>query len=351
MDTVFLNPADRKSSEVLSAERGECFWAKCGFRWKGWQRFPLWRTSLIALVSCALSLSAKESDPLDAVKIYTDVGFLEAGRKEALDLYIPAGAAPSGGFPAVVLVHGGGFVGGNKSDATPSLSSLLLAKRGFVVANINYCLSNPAAPTWPAPVMDCKNAVRFLRKFSAEYGVDPGNISIMGFSAGGQLALLAGMTESNIALEPEAPYPGVSSKVAAIVDFYGGTHFATRRKPNQTGAPTQEHYYDSGRNLLGGKGPEDNPALWELASPVSHVDPKDPPVLIVHGTGDTVVDYLQAEELARTLDGVGVPNKLILLPAVGHSFSLDKPKKASGSVDLTDEVVGFLRNLLRRPEK
>lgn len=271
------------------------------------------------------------------IRLWADVGFLGEGRTEKLDLLLPAGPAPEGGFPAVVMIHGGGFGGGSKNSQGNVANSVRLARAGFAVANIDYLLATRQRRSWPTALHDCKNAVRYLRIHAGRHGINPERISVIGFSAGGQLALLAGLTAGDTALSPEAPYPGVSDEVHAVVNFFGGTNFLTRRVVGKDGEPTSEPYYATARGLLGSHYPTQNPELWAQASPVTHVRADAPPILTIHGKRDRAVDYHQATELADALDRVGASNRLILVPELGHGFGGNPIPD-----ELFSEVVGFL---------
>ena len=158
----------------------------------------------------------------EGVTIVQNVAYLGAGREEKLDLYLPADRPEGTRSPAVVIIHGGGWSGGTKSARREFNIGTTLAKAGYVCASIDYRLANAGAPSWPTNVHDCKNAIRFLRARAAQYGVDAENMGVIGGSAGGHLSLMVGYTAGVKELEPEdGPYPGVSSRVKAVVDMYG----------------------------------------------------------------------------------------------------------------------------------
>ncbi len=272
----------------------------------------------------------------DGVTIEKDVGYLAPGRAEKLDLYIPAGRATGVRSPAVVIIHGGGWTGGDKGASREFNIATTLAKAGYVAASVNYRIDG--AERWPTNLFDCKNAVRFLRANAARYGVDVDRIGVIGGSAGGHLALMVGYTSGMPGLEPEAPYPGVSSAVRAIVDLYGPANLLTRRTTDAQGNPTGQVRLDS--KLLSTKATDDA-AGWRLASPVSHVRPGLPPTLILHGAADTTVDREQSLELARALEKAGVLHELLMLPGVGHTFDLQRWSGRELPTDLRPVVRGF----------
>jgi len=268
------------------------------------------------------------------VRTVPDVSYLEAGRSEKLDLYLPERAPGDPPSPAVVWIHGGGWTEGSKGEARAKQICGALAAAGYVCASIDYSLGqNP----WPANLLDCKNAVRFMRVRAADYHVDPDRVAVMGASAGGQLALMVGFTAGEPALEPQAPYPGVSDMVGVVVDFYGPANLQAPRPSRGSGRATES-----------GDG-EPNPALWRGASPVDHVRPDSPPVLIVHGTADAQLPISQAFELDRVLTKNGVAHEFVALENAGHNFDLTSWQGKPLPRDLRPVVLGFLRQYFGIP--
>ena len=269
-----------------------------------------------------------------------DVAFLENGRTETLDLYLPVGGEPETLRPAVVWIHGGGWWGGSKRGTRGISIGRDLAAAGYVVANPDYVLATEH-PTWPQALLDCKNAVRFLRANAEKYRIDPDRIAVMGGSAGGHLALMVAFTEGDEGLEPEGPWTGISSRVAAVGDFYGITNLLTRQLVDKEGKPTGKLAPGSCLRFTG-KSRADGADIWRFASPVTHVKPGLPPVFITHGKKDATVDYLQALELAKALEAAEVPHRMILLEKAGHSYDLRTSGGVPLELDLAAEVLEFL---------
>lgn len=279
--------------------------------------------------------------PPEGVIIERDVAYLPAGREEKLDLYLPANRPAQARSPAVVIIHGGGWTGGDKAAAREFNLGTTLAKAGYVCASVEYLKEGPNR--WPTNLHDCKNAVRFLRHSAEKYQVDAGHIGVIGGSAGGHLALMVAYTAGHPELSPREPYPGVSDRVQACVDMYGITDLLTRQTTDPTGKPT-------GRlrnSTLFSDTREANPEKWKLASPVSHVTAQSPPTLILHGLADTTVDRDQSSELARVLAEHGVEHQLLLLPDVGHTFDLEKWGRKPLPQDLRPVVLGFFDKHLK----
>ncbi|MEW6741728.1 MAG: alpha/beta hydrolase fold domain-containing protein [Planctomycetota bacterium] len=217
----------------------------------------------------------------------------------ALDLYVPTG--PGGPWPVVVWIHGGAWLGGDKSN-TPAL---FLTEHGFAVASINYRLSWQSI--WPAQIHDCKGAVRWLRANAAAYDLDPDRFGAWGSSAGGHLtAHLAATGDEGVVrigsltIDVEGSTGGnlsFSSRVGAAVDWFGPTHFG---RLSQFPSPIDHDAPDSPEALLLGAAIQTVPELVASADPATFLTRDDPPYLIAHGTADPTVAYDQSEYLWRT---------------------------------------------------
>lgn len=303
---------------------------------------PLIFACAVAADAAATAKPALPPAP-DGVTIKQDVTYLEPGRYEKLDLYLPSKRASDVRSPGIVIIHGGGWVGGDKAAAKGFELGTTLAKAGYVCVSVNYMMQ--AGKRWPTNILDCKNAVRFLRKNAKEYQIDTEHIGVVGGSAGGHLALMVAYTSDVPELEPKEPYPGVSDQVQAVVDFYGITNILTRQKTDEKGNPTGV-VFDKAALLVETR--EQNPKLWELASPVYHVGKKTPPTLIAHGKIDTTVDWKQATELDKKLTESGVEHKLVMIDGVGHSFGLQTWRRKALPIDMRPVLIGFFDKYLKR---
>jgi acetyl esterase/lipase len=239
------------------------------------------------------------------VRFVPDVAYLASGRTEKLDLYLPVPDPQGRLSPGVVWIHGHN---GDKGEKRAHIICGMLAAAGYVCVSINHGPDDAKAEN----IRDCKNAVRFLRAHAAEYHVDPEHIAAAGGSAGGFAALMVGFTAGDLHFEPSKPYPGVSSAVCAVVDFYGpmGSHRGIR-------VP-------------------------------DYISPGGPPVLILQGQADRTVSPENSFELDQALKANGIPHQFLLLPGVDHSFRLtttwdDKPLP----IDLGPIVLAFLNRHLR----
>ncbi len=285
-------------------------------------------------VALAAAVGAHASEP--APSVVSDVAYLAAGRTEKLDLYLPAPPA-DGRLPTVVWIHGGGWTSGDKAEARAKEICGTLAGAGYVAASINYRLGNDA---WPQNLLDCKEAVRFLRAHAAEYHVDPDRIAVAGGSAGGHLALMVGFTAGQKEFEPAAG-PGVSSAVRCIVDLYGPTDLLVHGQTDEKGEPTPMRKLMA-KSLAAFGVTSDEAELLRVASPVEHVAQDIPPVLILHGRADTTVDFSQSEKLDRLLREKGVEHEFVPLDGVGHTFNWETWNNRPLPRDLRPVALAFL---------
>ncbi len=207
------------------------------------------------------------------------------------DLYFPMTLDQPA--PALIVIHGGAWMEGNRQrnyliDSIPTIS-----KAGYFVIAIEYRL----APTYPFPAMveDARCAVRFLRAYASELHINPEKIGVLGISAGGHIASLVGLAHERSDWE-KGQYLEQSSRVQAVVDFWGPTDL--------TDLDFLEKIQKRGFLLFPNVSPDQ--AMLAAASPVTYASPDDPPFLIIHGDQDKVVPFRQAEALYERLKSVGV---------------------------------------------
>jgi len=243
------------------------------------------------------------------VKAWRDVVYqaLPGYRPQILDIYVPATPGP---HPLVVYIHGGGWMGGHTrhSGALADFPKVLaaLAAEGFTVASLEYRLSGEAR--FPAQLQDANAALRFLRAHAAQYRIDSARVGLWGGSAGGHLSALTGVTCRNTQLDPQAGNDGC---VQAVVTWYGVYDFA-----GMAGRSTGD---DAGAKLLGCDGPCATDKL-RAVSPVSYIDARSPPFLLIHGENDKTVPVAQSHAGEAALRKAGVAVEAIYIPGVDHSF-------------------------------
>ena len=264
--------------------------------------------------------------------IQKDVSYGTAnGHPLLLDIYQPD--AHSDLRPAIVLIHGGGWTGFDKS--TMSGMGGFLARSGFVAFAIDYRLMHGTENLWPAQLDDVQRAVRWIRANAAKYQVDPDHIGAFGHSAGAQLAALLGTEDTHDNSDPVlAKY---SSRVQAVVDVSGPTDFTTNRDPEDDAFLTA---FFGGDYLH-------HADVWHDASPVFHVSKKVAPFLIVHGTQDQAVPIAQAQELADKLKAAGASVEFIKFEDA-HTFESPQSRKRL-AVESRDFFFKYLRIGSSRP--
>ncbi len=259
--------------------------------------------SLLLDIAPAKGQQTFESFPQSrlGVRLYKDLAYLPNGHeRQKLDLYVPENSGEP--MPLIAWIHGGGWMGGSKNHCPP----LPWTGKGYVVASIDYRLSQDAK--FPAQIEDCKAAIRWLRVHAKEYRIDPDRMAAWGGSAGGHLASLLG-TAGDVS-EWEQGLPAVSSRVQAVIDWYG--------RADLTRVSTDPTLADSPSALLLGGCGKEVAELAKKASPILHVSKDDPPFLIMHGTMDSLVPLRQSQAFAGALKEAGVDSHLVILEGAGH---------------------------------
>jgi acetyl esterase/lipase len=255
-------------------------------------------------------------------------------RSLALDVYRPIDDAGASGArrlrPALLALHGGSWNGGSMTAFRydPRNVVIRLAQQGVVVFAVDYRLARPGEPSWPSVVGDLREAVRWVRRNSGEFGVDSARIGVIGQSAGGHLAELLGT------LPEERGIDGVSSRVQAVVSLYGPSDLpGLMRSRRLDHEPARVFLGD----LAGGAA-----VRGDEASPIEHVSPDDPPALLIHGTDDDWVPLEQSVRMATALAAAGVPHRLIVVDGARHGFEtlIEAPRQR----DLLPEILAFLEN-------
>ncbi|MFJ4776850.1 alpha/beta hydrolase fold domain-containing protein [Streptomyces sp. NPDC088762] len=272
----------------------------------------------------------------DGVTYATTPGY----RPRLLDVQVPAGDGP---FPAVVWTHGGGWLDGDRRYPPPTVPAALLhgavLAAGLALVSVDYRHSLEAP--FPAQLHDVKAAIRYVRAFADDLGIDPDRIGVWGESAGGHLAALAGLvgpgTPDGAALEGTAGVGTGETGVRAVVDWYGCSDLEALAAHPMPPMPSGVDFPDPYASLLGGTEAE-RPALARAASPVTYAGgPHLPPFLLVHGTRDGLVPYSQSEALAAALRSGGGEVTLRPVDGADHIF-LGSPDIA----EIVAESVAFL---------
>jgi acetyl esterase/lipase len=259
----------------------------------------------------ALTLGPSAQQPPEAINVQENVVYASVdGTDLHLDIYQPGATAET--HPAVILIHGGGWISGDKSNMRAM--GQFLARHGLVGFAVDYRLFQEKKNRWPAQLDDVQRAVRWIRDNAAKYGVNPNEIGAFGHSAGAQLAALLGMEDTRDNSDPAlAKY---SSRVQAVVDVSGPADFTTERDPDGKAFLTA---------FLGGDYAH-HAEIWREASPAFHASKAAAPFLIVHGTQDENVPMAQSQELLDKLQSAGVSASLIKVNDV-HTFQTADAKR------------------------
>lgn len=267
-----------------------------------WPRVPRWRVALV--------LPGRFS----GVRVEKNVVFSRvAGRRLRLDVFWPN--PPSRGVrrPAIVQIHGGAWVFGDK--ATQGLPLLThLANNGWVGFNVNYRLS-PAA-TFPDHLVDIKRAIAWIREHADDYGVDPDFVAVTGGSAGGHLAALAALTAGDSRYQPG--FEQADTRVQAAVPLYGVYDFT-----NRLGSMPKKFVSVMLQRMVMKAYIKDEPELYERASPMDQVRADAPPFLVVHGDRDTLAPLADARYFVQKLREVSrAPVLYAELHGAQHAFDV-----------------------------
>lgn len=287
------------------------------------------------LRSCILILAAWLPLAAAEPRVLTDVVYGTAGGVELkLDAYLVGGVSPS---PVLVFIHGGGWRGGDKKQAPAYVKEPLL-EAGVSLISINYRLSDVAV--YPAQVDDSTRAVQFVRSKAKEWQLNPRRIAVMGGSAGAHLSLWVGLHDDRAKPKSADPVERTSSRVCAIVNYYGPADFHLAQKF------PEKHKHPAYRTLFGYQPAEPltvlTAAQMEAASPVTYVSADDPPVFTAHGTGDVTVPVEHAEVLIAKLKAAGVKMENYILPGGNHGLSNPQPDWP----DFRKATVEFLKKYL-----
>ena len=244
------------------------------------------------------------SDPvyyLDEEVTYaqTDAWFGHVTRDLKMDIIYPQTNEKQ--YPCIIWICGGAWIQVNKGAHIPYLAEL--ARRGFVVASVDYRLSHEAP--FPGALIDIKAAIRYLRAHAGRYSIDTEKFGVMGESAGGYLAAMIALTHDK-KFETGA-YLEYSSGVQAACPWYMPCDVVKMFKKSKVVLP----FFD--------KEKVNDEKYRQFINPISYITAKAPPFLLLHGTADTVVPFEQSEMIYKALLARKIEARLIGLEGEGHA--------------------------------
>ena len=229
------------------------------------------------------------------------------GRELRCDVFTPPAGTANG--VGILLVHGGGWIQGDRSQLHGY--GIFLGRSGYTSVACEYRLSGEAK--WPAQLEDVKLALRWTRANSAQLGIDPDKIAVWGNSAGAHLALMIGATPDIDVFDGIGGHAGVPTHVAATIAFYAPTNLGVPRNPTVE----SPQLADVVAALLG-----KNASVERIrgASPITYVSPKFPPTMLLTGNNDVLVPADESLRMYRALIGAGARAELHVYEGAPHAF-------------------------------
>ena len=258
------------------------------------------------LLFCLLFSLTCAAFAADDVSFEKDVVY---GKTKGVDLKLDLSHPQSGDgpFPCVLCIHGGGWAAGSKNGYDGMIKDF--AKKGYVAATIEYRFA--PAFQFPAQIEDVKCAVRYLRSRANELHINTDKFGAMGESAGGHLSLMLGLMNKEDGLEGDGGNADQSSKVQAVVNYFGPGDFVGNTELNPTGMWIVANFLGT----VDAKSP-----VVAKASPSTYIDKSDPPVLTFHGANDPLVPLKMSQNLHALLKKAGVEEKLEVEAGLGHGW-------------------------------
>ena len=275
-----------------------------------------------AFLVCSATLAAQDPAPRmpEDLKVQSGIVFKQVGEKKLDLLLFEPLEKKFEKAPLVVYIHGGGWGGGDKykilrRDLIEVIRTL--NHQGVACASIEYRLADGAPATAFDAVVDCKDAVRFLVKNAAEYGLDPGRVGTFGSSAGGHLTLMT-------ALADDKQFPGdpdladTEVKIRCVAAYYPLVSFLDPELK-------QGGNFENPRRmlpLLGGL-LEEKRELATLLSPIEHITSDSPAIFVAHGDSDKVLSYSNAERLRDVAGENVVDVECLIVRGADNGFGGD----------------------------
>jgi acetyl esterase/lipase len=268
------------------------------------------------------------------VEVIRGIPYGPGGVRQQLDIYRPTNI-PEKGCPVVLQIHGGAWILGDKAQQALPLMNLL-ASKGWICVAANYRLSPSVG--FPTHLEDCKAALCWIRQHGREYGMDPDFVAVTGGSAGGHLAALMGLTANRPELQPE--HPETDTSVQACIPFYGLYDFLVRYEQH----PNRRAYESFARGRIMHESKEENPELWDLASPIVQVHQEAPPFMVIHGELDSLVGVNEGRIFSQKLrEASNNPVIFLELPGAEHAFEIIHSPRTEQTIDGVHRFLEWVR--------
>lgn len=252
--------------------------------------------------------------PSPQVKEYRDLIYCNSANGPLhLDIFAPQKVKRSK-IPAVLVIHGGGWRTGDRSQHIPLAREL--AKAGYVAITVEYRLSTIAL--YPAAVYDVKAAIRWARANADKYKIDKEKVAILGFSAGGELAAFTGVTNGISDFEGKEGNTGQSSKVRAVVDIDGilsFTHPESAEGDDSRGTSAATYWF--------GYSKKDKPELWNAASSLTYTNNAKVPMLFLNSSADRM--HAGRDDLIKIFQAKNIYTEVHTFAGAPHVFCLFEP--------------------------
>lgn len=254
------------------------------------------------------------------------------GSLRSFDLYWPPQG--EGPFPLIVNISGGGWYYGRPSSIHLGRAVHTAVARGYAYASI-ACTSS-RDKKFPYQIQEARQALRHLRRHAGELRLDPGFFALWSSSTGGHLALLTALTQGDPYFDAQ-PDSDIPDGVSAVVAVYPCCRLDAPAEDFHAIGLEPVNYRSGPRcaeSIFLGALVEDSPELCRLAAPLTHVHPDMPPVMLLHGTGDTVIPYTHTEALARRCREVAGEDRVecCIIPGAGHSAPCFKSEEMCGRI-------------------
>ena len=262
--------------------------------------------------------------PVAGVEVLRNIPYGPAGVRQQLDIYRPQ-VIPEEGCPVLFQIHGGAWmIGDKKQQALPLMYHM--ASKGWICVAANYRLSPSVG--FPTHLLDCKKALCWIRENGGEYGMDTSFVAVTGGSAGGHLTALMGLTANRSDLQPDNP--DTDTSLQAAVPFYGVYDFLVRYNQH----PNREVYQQFLKGKVMYESLEENPDLWDLASPVAQVHGDAPPFMVLHGSLDSLAAVKDGQIFAEKLKEVSEqPVVYAELPGAEHAWETIHSLRTEHTID------------------